>query len=254
MMMTNNDWYRYYATRRVAGLTPEGVAQGCAEAARDLDAVLARTGLRPGDRILEVGCGWGRHGLELAQRGFQHVISVDIAAEPIAIAQALAAEMGLRCDFRQQDFATLEAPPFQAILSLYDRSVCGFPTEAEDQRSLRHLASLLASGGWLVFGINDWPFQLPPPSRDWVETADGIELIEVRPDHAAMTCTHHVTLVRLDGRREIYALTRRHYYLPELRRLLTGAGFELVAASHRLAGERPYGDGGDGLFVYARRV
>ena len=81
-----------------------------------------------------------------------------------------------------------------------------------------------------------------------------MELVEVIPDPAARTCTHRVTLARPDGRRETHALTRRHYSLPELRRLLAESGFVPLAAFHRLAEERPYAEGGEGLFVYARRA
>jgi hypothetical protein len=112
---------------------------------------------------------------------------------------------------------------------------------------------LLEPGGWLLFGINDWPFALPQPSQRWEETDLGIELVEVVPDRAAMTCTDRVTLVRPDGGRHAYALTRRHYYLPELRRLLQEAGLCLEGAWHRLDPRRPYGDGEEGLFVLARR-
>ena len=144
--------------------------------------------------------------------------------------------------------------PYAAVLSLYDRSVCGFPSEEEDARSLRHLAGLLEPGGWLVFGINDWPADLPGASERREETGEGIERVEVIPDPAAMTCTHRVTLVRPDGGREVHALTRRHYSLPELWRLVAGNGFVPLAAFHRLAEERPYAEGGEGLFVYARRA
>lgn len=251
--MSNNAWYRFYAPRRLA-LTPARLAADRAAAEQDIAALLRRTGLRAGERILEIGCGWGRHSLALAARGFGQVRSIDIAPEPLELARALAAEQDLRCDFRQQDFAAVGDGPFAAVLSLYDRSVCGAPSEAEDARSLRHLAGLLRPGGWLVFGIDDWPFELPAARRDWRETADGVELLEVLPDRAAMTCTDRVTFVRPDGRRERYELTRRHYYLPELRRLCAQAGLQVQAALHRLAGERPYGDGGDGLFVFARRA
>ncbi|HEU4329062.1 MAG TPA: class I SAM-dependent methyltransferase [Roseiflexaceae bacterium] len=250
--MSNNDWYRFYAPRRL-DLTSARLAADCAAAEADLHALLARTALEPGDRLLEIGCGWGRHALALARRGFGRVRSIEIAPEPLAVARALAAEQGLACDLRQQDFAAVCDGPYDAVLSLYDRSVCGFPSEAEDACSLRHLAGLLRPGGWLVFGINDWPFALPEPRRDWCESADGVELLEVLVDRAAMTCTDRVTLLRPDGRRERYQLTRRHYTLPELRRLLADAGLTLEAASHRLAEDRPYGDGGDGLFVFARR-
>ncbi len=252
--MSNNEWYRYYAARRIAELTPERVAADCAVAERDLDFVLGRTGLTTTDRVLEIGCGWGRHALALANRGFVHVTSIDIAPEPLGVARALASERALRCDFRRQDFMTVTDGPYQAILSLYDRSCCGFPTEAEDSRSLFHLAKLLRPGGWLVFGINDWPFALPEPSQRWAETETGWELSEVVPDRLAMTCTDRITLLGPDGRRERYALTRRHYYVPELRRLLQAAGLSLVEVLHRLEEERQYGDGSDGLFIFARRM
>ncbi len=250
--MTNTDWYRYYAPRRLADLTSERIAADCAAAEADIDALLARIALAPDDRILEVGCGWGRHSLALARRGFSRVCSIDIAPEPLTIARALADERGLRCDLRQQDFLEVHDGPYAAILSLYDRSVCGFPSEEADAASLRQLASLLDPGGRLVFGINDWPLHLPEPRRDWRETPDGVELLEVLVDRVAMTCTDHTTLIRPDGRRQEYTLTRRHYFLPELRRLLADAGFALETASHRLAG-RPYGTGENGLFLFARK-
>jgi cyclopropane fatty-acyl-phospholipid synthase-like methyltransferase len=67
---TNQDWYRFYAPRRLATLTPQQMLDDGARAEQDLDAVLARTGLSCADRILEVGCGWGRHSLAFARRGY----------------------------------------------------------------------------------------------------------------------------------------------------------------------------------------
>jgi SAM-dependent methyltransferase len=251
---TNNDWYRFYASRRLAGLTVERIADDRARAEQDVDAVLARTGLSAADRILEIGCGWGRHSLALARRGFGRVVSVDIAPEPLRLARTLAREAGLECDIRQQDFGSVDDGPYAAVLSLYDRSVCGFPSADEDARSLRRIAGLLRSGGWLVFGIDDWPGQLPGPSAREERTGEGVELAEVIPDPATMTCTHRVTLARPDGRRETHALTRRHYSLAELGRLLTESGFVLLAALNRLTESRPYVEESAGLFAYARRA
>ncbi len=108
--MSNNSWYRYYVPRRLDELTPGQITADRAAAERDLDALLARAELRTEDRILEIGCGWGRHSLALAARGFQHVTSVDIAPEPLALAHILAWEAGLRCNLRQQDFKVYDEP------------------------------------------------------------------------------------------------------------------------------------------------
>lgn len=252
--MTNNDWYRYYAPRRLPAMDAHTITADSAAAEQDIAALLTHIPLNPQARILEIGCGWGRHAFAFARRGFHRVRSIDIAPEPLDLAHELAKQMELTCSFQQQDFMAVNDGPYDSVLSLYDRSICGFPTEAEDRASLHHLASLLNEGGWLVFGINDWPFHLPEAQRNWQELPEGIELLEVIPNRVAMTCTDRITLVRATGERECYELTRRHYYLPELRCLLSDAGLILQHAFHRLNGEQVYGDGSNGLFVFAQRA
>lgn len=39
-------------------------------------------GLKPGSRILDVGCGYGRHGAELARQGY-HVVGVDLSEQMV---------------------------------------------------------------------------------------------------------------------------------------------------------------------------
>ncbi|MGH9271225.1 MAG: class I SAM-dependent methyltransferase, partial [Ilumatobacteraceae bacterium] len=43
---------------------------------------LAALGLRPGDLVLDVGTGFGRHTFELARRG-HHVVAGDLAADEV---------------------------------------------------------------------------------------------------------------------------------------------------------------------------
>src|SRR5689334_14748968 len=110
-------------------MTAAGMAADRVAAEADIKAVVTRLALELQDRILEIGCGWGRHSVALAQRGFANVLSIDIAPEPLAVARRLAREVGACCEFREQSFCEVQEPGFDAILSLYDRSCCGFPTE-----------------------------------------------------------------------------------------------------------------------------
>src|SRR6476646_2231784 len=48
---------------------------------REVDFAVERLELAPGARVLDVGCGHGRHSLELARRGFG-VVGVDLRARP----------------------------------------------------------------------------------------------------------------------------------------------------------------------------
>src|SRR5215203_7041741 len=60
----------------------------------------ALTMLRPrgGERVLDLGCGTGRHSLELVRQGFS-VVGVEISAELIAIANKDAETQGLEATF-----------------------------------------------------------------------------------------------------------------------------------------------------------
>lgn len=249
----NNAWYIHHSARHAAGLDQNSRAAGVAGAEHDVDFLVQQLALTPADRLLEIGCGWGRHSLVLYGRGFRNLTSVDITPAMLAIARERAASTGCAVDFRRCDFRALgDESPFDAILSPYDRSCLGYPSEKEDRESLAFLRRLLRPGGHLFFGIGDWPVALPGPRRDWREWGGTVELLETIPDAAAMTCTDRTTVLHPAGRR-VYTLTRRHYGLPDVRRLLHETGFSLAGAWHALDAQRPYGAEQEELFVLARR-
>jgi SAM-dependent methyltransferase len=63
-------------------------------------------------RVLDVGCGSGRFGIELARQGAD-VVGLDFADDMIELATQLAAEAGVgpRCRFLQADFMTWSSEP-----------------------------------------------------------------------------------------------------------------------------------------------
>ncbi|WP_312689243.1 cyclopropane-fatty-acyl-phospholipid synthase family protein, partial [Brevundimonas nasdae] len=82
--------------------------------------IAAKMALRPGDRVLEIGCGWGGMALYLAgvaQAG--QVVGVTLSDEQLARARSRASALGLdgKIDFRLQDYrATPET--FDRIVSV----------------------------------------------------------------------------------------------------------------------------------------
>jgi cyclopropane-fatty-acyl-phospholipid synthase len=75
--------------------------------------------LRPGDRVLDIGCGWGGLGLDLARRERISVLGVTLAAEQQTVAAGRAAEAGLadRVRFQVQDYRKVDGR-FQRIVSI----------------------------------------------------------------------------------------------------------------------------------------
>src|SRR5215813_12288527 len=63
--------------------------------------------LRPGQRILDIACGGGRHSLAMARRGAL-VTGLDLGPAAIATARRRAHKAGLRIEFVQADVRCLE--------------------------------------------------------------------------------------------------------------------------------------------------
>ncbi|MEM0989727.1 MAG: cyclopropane-fatty-acyl-phospholipid synthase family protein [Pseudomonadota bacterium] len=68
--------------------------------------IAAKLALRPGDRVLDIGCGWGGMALYLASVADVHVTGVTLSREQLSVTRRRAQILGLqdRVDFRLQDY------------------------------------------------------------------------------------------------------------------------------------------------------
>lgn len=125
---------------------------------REVDWLVERLGLVKGDRVLDVGCGPGRHANELGRRGFRvHGIDISRTFLDVAAAHAPAGVTYERADARAMDFDS----EFDAVLSICQGAfgLAGGPgsgTELDpDQRILSRMArAARIGGGVLVTAFN----------------------------------------------------------------------------------------------------
>lgn len=85
-----------------------------------LDLVCRKLGLRPGMRLLDVGCGWGSMAIHAARHYGVDVVGVTLSREQAVWARKAAAEAGLsdRIEIRVQDYRDVHDGPFDAISSI----------------------------------------------------------------------------------------------------------------------------------------
>lgn len=122
---------------------------------QEVDFLVAALGLRAGDRILDIGCGPGRHALELAQRGMR-VHGIDISEVFVDIATAEAEKISPapsgRATFERMDARHLVDR--QDWFGTFDAALClcqgafGLMVETgEDRRVVAGMAQILRDGG-----------------------------------------------------------------------------------------------------------
>ena len=121
-----------------------------------LRAILEALPLKPGLRVLEIGCGPGALAREIARRiGHGHVLAIDRSAK--AIAQATAASPALVASgvlsFRQSSIEDFDLPPeeaqFDLALAVRVGALDGRHPEA-GARALRRIAAVMRPGGQLL--------------------------------------------------------------------------------------------------------
>lgn len=198
--------------------------------AEDAAAVVELIGLRPGAKVLDAGCGFGRFAAALMEHGCD-AVGVDIS--PAAIAEAKR-----RCPGPAYMVADLLQPlpgglgPFDALVSMYSSYGYG-ETEAEDMTMLRAFHRALKPGGRLVMQLSDLErsrFRLKTDEGVVVRETNGVlETLDV-DFSTGMLCVHY----ELDG--EAMDSRIRMYEAEELERMVVGAGFGDVARYGDFAG------------------
>ncbi|MBN1529589.1 MAG: class I SAM-dependent methyltransferase [Thermoleophilaceae bacterium] len=85
-----------------------------------LDLVCSKLGLRAGERVLDVGCGWGSFAIHAAERHDVHVTGITLSEPQARVAEERVRERGLsdRVEIRVADYRELDDPPFDAIASI----------------------------------------------------------------------------------------------------------------------------------------
>jgi cyclopropane-fatty-acyl-phospholipid synthase len=101
--------------------TSNAEGYGLAEAQRDkLDLVCRKLGLRPGMRLLDVGCGWGSLSLHAAAEYGAQVTGITLSRQQAEFARARARALDLAGSVRilLQDYRELSGTPFDAVASI----------------------------------------------------------------------------------------------------------------------------------------
>ncbi|MFI9602628.1 class I SAM-dependent methyltransferase [Streptomyces sp. NPDC052043] len=114
-----------------------------------LELVSRKLDLKPGQRLLDVGCGWGSMAIHAAREHGAGVVGVTLSQEQAAYARKRVAEEGLtdRVEIRVQDYRDVDDGPYDAISSIGMAEHVGAEPYLEYARDLR---ALLKPGGRLL--------------------------------------------------------------------------------------------------------
>jgi 2-polyprenyl-3-methyl-5-hydroxy-6-metoxy-1,4-benzoquinol methylase len=188
----------------------------------EVEFLIETMGLTPGMRVLDVGCGTGRHSVELARRGYR-MTGVDISDGMLAQARKAAGEAGVDVEWLQSDATAFSfAPEFDAALCLCEGAfaliIAGEDPEQHDRLILRNTAAALKPGApFLMTTLNGY------------RTIRAVTQAEVESgafNPATMVRTQTQELDLPSGKQTL-TFTERSYTAPQLAMLLESEGFRV---------------------------
>lgn len=179
-------------------------------------------------RILDIGCGTGRHSIELAKRGY-NVTGIDLSESQLERAREKAREQNLSIDFRKHDARAL---PFE---NEFDVAIMlcegGFPLMETDEMNfeiLRNATISLKGKGKLIFTTLNGLFPLYHSVEEFHDSTreEGDATYRSNTFDLMTFRDHNVTEVVDDsGNKKILECNERYYVPCEITWLLKTLGY-----------------------------
>jgi len=196
----------------------------------EAEFVIDTMSLASGAQVLDVGCGYGRHAMELAARGF-HVVGLDLSTPLLVRGGEEAHRRGLTINFIRGDMRELD------FENQFDGAYCVFSTfgyfdDETNKKALVNIARALKPGGKVLIEILNRDYVIADlPTRVWWEGDGCVVLEEVELNYFSSRIQVNRSVVFDDGRQVEQEISVRAYSLHEVGKLMHAAGFRVLEVS-----------------------
>lgn len=150
MKQMEKDWYKKIWTLDIQNMS------WVEDTKRQVDFIIDKLDLKGTERILDLACGFGRHSLEFARRGYE-VVGVDITKDYVEYANEQAGKEQLDASFICKDIRELTFEnEFDVVLNMADGAIGYLEDDEENKKIFAAVASSLKKRRKTFHGHNEW--------------------------------------------------------------------------------------------------
>jgi ubiquinone/menaquinone biosynthesis C-methylase UbiE len=180
-------------------------------------------------RILDIGCGTGRHSVELAKRGYT-VTGIDLSEPMLEKAREKAKNAGvnvrlIKSDAREFSFFR----EFDLAIMLCEGAFPLMETDEMNFQILKNAYNSLANEGKFIFTTYNGLFPLFHSVKDFLENKNQLEGVESNFDLMTFREAGSFEVTGKDGIKREYKANERYYVPSEITWQLKSLGFKTVA-------------------------
>ena len=219
-------WYEELFTNYVEKYENESFTQGTMG---EVDFIESEINHDKNCKILDVGCGTGRHAIELSKRGY-HVTGVDLSENMLNRAREKASMAGVEIDFRLGDARSL---PFEGEFDLVIMLCEGaFPLMETDEMNFQILESAarsLNNNGKLIFTTLNGLYPLFHSVKDFINANSNYSTNRENTfDLMTFRDKYQLETEDDDGNKMTLNCNERYYVPSEITWLLKSLGFNEI--------------------------
>ena len=161
-------WYEELFTNYAEKYDRESFVQGTIG---ECDFIEQEINHNKATRILDIGCGTGRHSIELAQRGYE-VTGIDLSESQLTRAKQKASARNLSVNFERQDARKLTfAAEFELVIMICEGGFSLMETDEMNWQILRNASNALKPQGKLIFTTLNGLFPLFHSVKEFLASA-----------------------------------------------------------------------------------
>jgi SAM-dependent methyltransferase len=207
-------WYEELFSNYAQSYDREGFTQGTAQ---EVDFIETEIAADKDVRILDVGCGTGRHAIELARRGYP-VTGIDLSTNQLARARQKALDAGVQPVFEQRDARNPHyVAAFDVVIMLCEGGFSLMETDAMNFAILENAVRALRPGGKFVFTCLNGLFPLARSVKDFVNaTPSSVQTLDTAFDLTTLRMRLRVDFTDDAGVTHRLETDERHYLPSEL--------------------------------------
>jgi 2-polyprenyl-3-methyl-5-hydroxy-6-metoxy-1,4-benzoquinol methylase len=220
-------WYEELFTNYAESYEKESFTMGTKA---EVDFIEHEIAFNKSLKILDIGCGTGRHDIELARRGY-NVTGVDLSESMLAKAKEDAAKANVKVKFEQGDARTLPfTEEFDFVMMVCEGSFPLMETDEMNFSILKSACNAVKPGEKFLFTTLNGLFPLFHSVKDFIngESSNGAEVLVNSFDLMTFRDYSDYEIMGDDGVKKILKCNERYYVPSEITWLLKSIGFKNI--------------------------
>ncbi len=173
MKAPKQDWYRNIWSMNIKNMS------WVEETDSQIDFIIKTLDLKGSERILDLACGFGRHSIALARKGFD-VVGIDITKDYIDYARQIVKDESLKAEFLCSDIRELDyREVFDVVLNLADGAIGYLENDIENIKIFDLISKALKPGGKHLLDICNVDHAMEYfPEKVWEIGTESVSLPE----------------------------------------------------------------------------